>query len=144
MAKKHLYFNEAERLYVVEQCTIAEIASKLGLGDKTVRLWKEEGDWERKRKQFLAEKQSFATELYVFARKLARSIMDDWDQGKDVSPGKLYALTRLLPLVVKVKDYETFASEKEEKEKINLEDLLKKALAEAFGDTISHQTEDFS
>jgi len=132
MAKKHLYFNEAERLYIVGQCTIAEIASRLNLGEKTVRLWKEEGDWDRKKKQFLAERQSLAEELFVFARKLARSIMDDWDKGEKVDPGRLYALARLLPLILKVKDYETGIAEKEEK--VNVEDVLKKALSEAFGE----------
>ena len=133
MAKKHLYFNEAERLYVVEQCTIAEIASRLNLGEKTVRLWKEEGDWDRKRKQFLSERQSLAEELFVFARKLARSIMDDWDKGEKVDPGRLYALARLLPLILKVKDYESIAAEKEEK--FSVEEVLKKALSEAFGES---------
>ena len=133
MAKKHLYFNEAERLYVVEQCTIAEIASRLKLGEKTVRMWKEEGDWDRKRKQFLAERQSLAEELFVFARKLARSIMNDWDKGEKVDQGRLYALARLLPMILKVKDYETVMAEKEEK--FNIEEVLKKALSEAFGES---------
>jgi len=132
MAKKHLYFNEAERLYIVEQCTIAEIASRLNLGEKTVRLWKEEGDWDSKRKQFLAERQSLAEELFVFARKLARSIMDDWDKGEKVDQGRLYALARLLPMILKVKDYEANISEKEEK--VNLDEVLKKALSETLGE----------
>lgn len=133
MAKKHLYFNEAERLYVVEQCTISEIASRLKLGEKTVRLWKEEGDWERKKAQFLKEKQSLSEELFVFARKLARSIMDDWDKGEKVDPGRLYALARILPLIMKAKDFETAIAEK--KEQVNIEEVLKKALSEAFGES---------
>lgn len=133
MAKKHIYFQEAERLYVIEQCTIAEIASRLKLSEKTIRLWKEEGDWERKRAQFLKEKQSLAEELYVFARKLARSIMDDWEKGEKVDPGRLYALARILPLIIRVKDFESATLEK--KEKINIDDLLKKALSEALGDS---------
>jgi uncharacterized protein YjcR len=132
MAKKHLYFNEAERLYIVEQCTIAEIASRLKLGEKTVRLWKEEGDWDTKRKQFLKERQSLAEELFVFARKLARSIMDDWDKGEKVDQGRLYALARLLPMILKVKDYEANLSEKEEK--VNIDEVLKKALSETLGE----------
>jgi len=132
MAKKQLYFNEAERMYVVEQCTIAEIASRLNLGEKTVRLWKEEGDWDTKRKQFLKERQSLAEELFVFARKLARSIMDDWDKGEKVDQGRLYALARLLPMILKVKDYEANLSEKEEK--VNLDEVLKKALSETLGE----------
>jgi uncharacterized protein YjcR len=132
MAKKQLYFNEAERLYVVEQCTIGEIASRLKLGEKTVRLWKEEGDWDTKRKQFLKERQSLAEELFVFARKLARSIMDDWDKGEKVDQGRLYALARLLPMILKVKDYEANLSEKEEK--VNIDEVLKKALSETLGE----------
>lgn len=134
MAKKHLYFNEAERLYVIEQCTIAEIASRLGLAEKTIRLWKEEGDWERKRLQFLKEKQSLAEELFVFARKLARSIMDDWDKGQRVDPGRLYALARILPLILRVKDYES-AIQEGKKEEVNIEEIIKKALSEALGES---------
>lgn len=134
MAKKHLYFNDAERLYVVEQCTIAEIASRLGLGEKTVRLWKEEGDWERKRAQFLKEKQSLAEELFVFARKLARSIMDDWDRGEKVDTGRLYALARILPLILKTKEYEQ-SLQAGKKEELNIEEVIKKALSEALGES---------
>lgn len=134
MAKKHLYFNEAERLYVVEQCTIAEIASRLGLGEKTVRLWKEEGDWERKRAQFLKEKQSLAEELFLFARKLARSIMDDWDKGEKVDTGRLYALGRILPLILKTRDFEQ-SLQAGKKEELNIEEVIKKALSEALGES---------
>lgn len=133
MAKKHLYFNEAERLYVVEQCTIAEIASRLKLGEKTVRLWKDEGDWERKRAQFLKEKQSLAEELFLFARKLARSIMDDWERGEKVDTGRLYALTRILPIILKTRDFEISLQEGK-KDEVNVEEVIKKALAEALGE----------
>lgn len=133
MAKKHLYYNEAERLYVVEQCPLSEIASRLRVSEKTLRAWKEEGNWDKKRLQFLQQKQSFSEELFTFAKKLARSIMDDWDKGERVDPGRLYAFTRLLPLIFKTKDFETKLSER--KEEINIEELIKKSLAEAFGET---------
>lgn len=134
MAKKHLYFNSAERLYVVEQCTITEIASRLNLAEKTVRLWKEEGNWEHKRLQFLKEKQAFSEELYVFARKLARSIMDDWDRGQKVDTGRLYALAKILPLILKTRDFE-LSIQDSKKEDVNIEDVIKTALSSALGDT---------
>lgn len=134
MAKKALYFNEAERLYVVEQCTIAEIASRLKLNEKTVRLWKEEGDWERKRAQFLKEKQLLSEELFVFARKLAHSIMSDWEKGEKVDAGRLYALTRLLPLILKTRDFE-LSLEQGKKEEVNIEEIIKKALSSALGES---------
>lgn len=132
MAKKHLFFIEAERLYTIEQNTLSEIATKLNISERTLQAWKQEGDWDRKKKQYLSERQSFHEELYVFARKLAKSIMDDWDRGDKVDPGRLYALAKLLPMILKVKDYEAVAAEKDEK--VNIEDVLKKALSEAMGE----------
>ncbi|GAB4327321.1 MAG: hypothetical protein Kow0037_00780 [Calditrichia bacterium] len=106
MAKKQLYFNDAERLYVVEQLTLAEIASRIPVAERTLRLWKEEGDWGRKRLQYLQGKKAFHEELYQFARKLMKSIQEDLEAGKKVDPGRMYAFTRMLPLITKIKDYE--------------------------------------
>lgn len=115
MAKKALYFEEAERHYVVDQMTIAEIASRLRLAEKTVWSWKEEGQWELKRRQHLQQKQLFHEELYVFGRKLLSSIMADMDSGEKVDTGRLYTLGRLLPQLLKVKDYEEAIKTKEPK-----------------------------
>ena len=137
MAKKQLYFNEAERLYVVEQCTLAEIASRLRLAEKTVRNWKDEGDWEAKRVGHLKSKEAFHEELYEFARKLMRSIKEDMDKGEKVDPGRMYAFTRLLPLITKVKDYEDVVAKKEKDEDTTkpglTEDVLKVIEREVLG-----------
>ncbi len=135
MAKKQLYFNEAERLYVIEQCTLTEIASRLGLAEKTVRLWKDEGDWEAKRMQHLKSKEAFHEELYEFARKLMKTIKEDMENGERVDPGRMYAFTRLLPLIIKVKDYEDVLSkkEKDEDKKGLTEDVLKIIESEILG-----------
>jgi len=134
MAKKAQYFNEAERLYVVEQCTIAEIASRLRLAEKTVRNWKDEGDWETKRLQYVRSKQSFHEELYEFARKLMQSIKEDMEAGEKVETGRLYTLTRLLPMLVKVKDYEDVAAKKEADKPSGLtDDVIKLIESEVLG-----------
>ena len=70
MSKKKIYFAEAERLYVTEQYTLESIAARLGLAERTVRSWKDEGGWEEKRKQMLEQKEAFHSELYSFARAL--------------------------------------------------------------------------
>jgi len=133
MAKKNLYFTEAERLYVIEQCTINEIAQKLNLAEKTVRNWKEEGGWEHKRLQYLRSRQAFHEELYEFARTLMKTIKEDMETGERIDPGRMYAFTRLLPMIVKVKDYEE-AVRDSKKDDLNIEDVIKKALSEALGD----------
>jgi hypothetical protein len=106
MAKKAAFFAEAERLYVIEQMTFTEIASRLKLAEKTVRLWKDEGDWETKRKQHLEQKASFHEELYGFTRFLMKSIKNDMEANVKVDSGRLYTFARILPLITKVKDYE--------------------------------------
>ena len=106
MAKKQAYFAEAERLYVVEQMTLTEIAARLKLCERTVRTWKDEGSWETRRAQFMASKESFHTELYDFARKLMRTIRDDIDAKEKVDAGRLYTFARLLPLLTKIKEYQ--------------------------------------
>lgn len=106
MTKKSLYYDEAERLYVIDQCTINEVADRLKLGEKTVRLWKADGDWDSKRKQHLRQKEAFHEELYGFARTLMKAITEDMANGEKVDSGRLYTLGRLLPMITKVKDYE--------------------------------------
>lgn len=127
MAKKALYFNEAERLYVIEQCTLAEIASRLRLAEKTVRTWKDEGDWETKRLAHLKGKQAFHQELFELVRKLGENIKTDVEDGIEVPAGRWYAFTRLLPLVTKAKDYEDTVTRKasEETKQTLTEDVLK-------------------
>ncbi len=116
MSKKPLFYNEAERLFVIEQMTIDEIASRLNLGSRTVRNWKDQHDWDSKKKNYLKSKQAFHEELYEFARKLMYSIKDDLDNGEKVDAGRMYTFTRMLPLITKIKEYEDVAVKKEKKQ----------------------------
>lgn len=114
-SKKYL-FNEAERLFIYEYLTVDELANKLNLNRKTVISWKEQGDWDKKRRDFLKSKQSFHQELYEFARKLMKDISCDLDAGEKVDPGRMYAFCRMLPMFGKVKEYEDVVAKKEVKE----------------------------
>lgn len=114
MAKEALHGLEAERLYVIEQCTLAEIADRLGVTARTLQTWKARGDWETKRRGYLASRRSFHEELYEFGRDLLTNIRQDLRDGKDPSTGKLYTLGRLLGNLLKVKDYEDVAAKKDD------------------------------
>lgn len=120
--KKHLYFAEAERLYVVEQHTLAEIASSQDVSERTLSSWKAEGDWETKRANFLKSKQGFHEELYELARTIMRKINEDLAENKEVSASRLYTLKSLLPQLTKVKDYEAAVHKDREGEKKQLDD----------------------
>lgn len=135
MSKKQLYFAEAERLFVVEQHTINEIAQKLNLAEKTVRNWKKEGDWDHKKDQCLKQKTMFHEDLYVFARALMDSIRTDLDAGQKVDSGRMYTLARILPLITKVKDYEDAVTKVTESNKQSglSDDVFGKIQEEIFG-----------
>ena len=115
MTKKDMFSADAERMYVVEQHGLERVATDLDLNIKTVFAWKQEGNWEEKRLEYIKGKQMFHEELYYFARKLMQSIQDDIDQGRKTDSGKLYTFTRMLPLITKIKEYEDIATKKEEK-----------------------------
>ncbi len=66
MTKKDSLSACAERMYVIEQMTINEIASQLKVHEKSIRNWKDEYSWDNKRKQYLESKQMFHEELYNF------------------------------------------------------------------------------
>lgn len=115
-SKKYL-FNEAERQYIYKFLTIEELANRLNLSPRTVMNWKEQGDWDKKRKEFLKSKQSFHEDMYIFARKLMNDIMADMDSGEKIDPGRMYAFCRIIPMFTKVKSYEDIVYKPEVKEK---------------------------
>jgi len=109
----------AEHLYVNEQCSLAEIAKRLDVAERTLRNWKEKakaegGDWDLKRQNLLASKQSFHEELYDLARDIATSIREDIKEKREVSPSRMNFLARLLPQLVHVKDYEAVAKARQD------------------------------
>jgi len=113
MAKKAAYFEEAERLYVYEQMTLEGITGKIPVSVRTLSGWKNDGDWDGKRRQYLESRQSFHEELYQLARKLARSVSVEIDAGEKPDAGRLYALLRLSEKLLKVKEYEDVAAKEE-------------------------------
>ncbi|MDD3013448.1 MAG: hypothetical protein PHC34_07065 [Candidatus Gastranaerophilales bacterium] len=113
MSKKQLYYSDAERMYIVNQMTIEEIASRANSNERTIRRWKEEGDWDTKKTQYLLSKQMFHEELYEFARKLMNRIKEDLENGEKVDTGRMYAFIRMLPMILKVKEYEDISTKKE-------------------------------
>lgn len=106
MSKKGLYFEEAERLFVVEQLNLLEIANRIPVSERTLRNWKEEGDWDVKRSNYLSQRTSFHNELYDFTRELLTKVREDIAAGQDPNSGQLYTLMKLLDKLTKVKEYE--------------------------------------
>jgi hypothetical protein len=137
LSKKHIFYNKAERLYVYEFLGIEEVASRLNLGSRTIRNWKDENDWDKKKREYLKSKLAFHEELYEFARKLMYSIQEDLASGEKVDPGRMFAFTRMLPLITKIKEYEDVAVKKEQTQENKglTEDIVKLIEEEVLGIT---------
>ena len=112
MAKKEVLLENAQRLYVIEQMTIDEVARKVDVNERTIRRWKTEHNWDLRKEQYIKTKQMFHEELYNFARKLMVSIEYDMDNNEKVDPGRMFAFTKMLPLITKIKEYEDDVSKK--------------------------------
>ncbi|MBO6181504.1 hypothetical protein J6O86_07450 [bacterium] len=106
MNNKDYLINDAEHLYVYKLKNIDTIANELKLNRKTVMNWKEQFDWDTRRRQYTQSKTAFHEELYEFARKIMKDITVDMESGEDINPGRFYAFCRLLPMFGKVKSYE--------------------------------------
>ena len=112
MTKKEVLLENAQRLYVIEQMTIDEVAQKVDVNERTIRRWKTEHNWDLRKEQYVKTKQMFHEELYNFARKLMVSIEYDMDNNEKVDPGRMFAFTKMLPLITKIKEYEDDVSKK--------------------------------
>jgi len=116
--KKNILMPIAERMFIVDQQTIDSIAGNLQVAEKTVRLWKAEGNWDIKRSQYLKTKTDFHEDLYNFARKLMKVIaldmdrmldnptIDDSERDKRLE-SRINSMSRLLDKLPKTKDYES-------------------------------------
>jgi hypothetical protein len=115
--------------------TIEEIASRLQLGERTVRYWKDDNGWDDKKKKYIQSKTAFHEELYEFAKKLMHTIKQDLDKGEKIDPGRMYAFTRMLPLITKIKEYEDVAVKKEKTQESKglTEDVIKFIEKEVLG-----------
>lgn len=107
----------AKGMYVREQLTYKEIAKRLELNERTIRNWKNaDGDWDREREAYLASKKSFHEELYDFMREIISSVRADLKAGEKIDQTRLSCVARILPLVLKPKDYEDVAKQRREAE----------------------------
>lgn len=116
MAKKHLYYDQAEQLYVVEQLTLREIADRLPVSERTIGDWSREGNWDDKRRQHIESRRMFHEELYSLGRKLIKAVNDDLDAGQEVSHRRLNSIARIVPLLLKAKEYEEVVREHKKEE----------------------------
>jgi isopropylmalate/homocitrate/citramalate synthase len=98
----------AERMYVQDGRTYREIAEALEVTEKTVWSWGNPaaGNWDGKRDAFLKSKKMLHEELYNLVRKLARSIREDIENGREPSKSRCDLFKNLTASIKTTREYE--------------------------------------
>lgn len=103
MAKKQLYFAEAERLFITEGCSLEEIAGRINVSSRTLQEWKFEGDWDRKRSVFLKNTHDNYDDTLSLLRKLLKRAHEKLDKNEDPDATTLNFIREFMPSRAKIK-----------------------------------------
>lgn len=107
--KKQMLAESAANLYIEKFMTLETIAKQLNVSKRTLQRWKAEGNWDKKRFNYIQSKTTFHEDLYSFGKRLLDSIMSDMSNGKKVEPSRLYTVTKIINMLKNVKTYEDSA-----------------------------------
>lgn len=119
MAKKAIFYEEAEKLYVIEQNTLEDIQAKLPVSERTLRTWKADGDWDTKRIQYSKSGRGMEEALRSAKFKIIQSIDYDLDR-KEVVEG--------IRKTVNFEKYDLLIA----KENLTIEDIVRALISSGF------------
>jgi uncharacterized protein YjcR len=89
MGKKPTYFDEAEDLYVVDGLTLEAIAARLPVSVTTLSRWKQDGEWEERRRELSRSLADIKRNTLLLRERLVKKALDSL-HSQDV-----YAVARL-------------------------------------------------
>lgn len=115
MAKQAIYLEEAKRLYVQEGFSLDTIVGMLGknVSRKTLYNWKEQNEWDRKRREFIEQTKAMHEEI----RELTKLTLKN--AKANPTPKNLLAFVRAISALktyegVKLLEDETTPGERKE------------------------------
>ncbi len=98
MGKKPAYFDEAEDLYVVDGLTLEAIAARLPVSVTTLSRWKQDGEWDGRRRDLAQSLAEIKKDTLLLRQKLIKKALEKLD------PQVIYALARLETALGKAKE----------------------------------------
>ena len=135
--KKQNYEILACQYFVENQMSIAEIARRLNVSEKSLHNWKNEGNWVEKRTRFLKSQYNTNQALYEFVKLLLQKALEDF-KTEGIMPDQktLYFIMNMADKLPKLKEYEKQTAEEKAEElnkvspekdsEVNTEDLIQK------------------
>ena len=131
---------QAKILFIKGYMTQEELARKLNISERTIRRWKQAGGWKQLRDDFRQNNISFHQELYLFAKKLILSIRKDIEKGIKIDTGRLFAISKLLPLIKLVKEYEDSVAKSKAANAVKNANISSKTIKQIQGDILGLDT----
>ena len=105
MSKMKL-FKQAEQMYL-KGSTVNEISLELGIAKRTLFYWKNQYDWDKKRKESMYDKSQFKEDLQKFAQKLMGKIANSNKTNSQISQAEYYSLVNILNFLPELKENNT-------------------------------------
>ena len=98
---------QAKDMYIKKSLTFKEIASRLGVNERTVRNWRDkDGHWDRDRQAYIDSRTSFHEDLYDFCHEIMGYIRTEFQERRKIDPSIMKSFKDILPYILKPKDYE--------------------------------------
>ena len=138
--KNYKLKEQAKSLFIKGQMTQEELARKLNISERTIRRWKQAGGWKQLRDDFRQNNISFHQELYLFAKKLILSIRKDIEKGIKIDTGRLFAISKLLPLIKLVKEYEDSVAKSMAANAVKNDNISSKTIKQIQGEILGLDT----
>ena len=86
MAKENPKKDKAKSLYLTGQYDQKEIAELVGISEKTIGKWKEEGDWDSFKTSMLTTRENQLRSLYKILQNINDATLEDIDEGRKINP----------------------------------------------------------
>lgn len=104
--KKVVHFDQAEKMYVEDYMTFEAIGAELGISERTVRNWAGEGNWDKKRKNFMNFQENLEDDAREITALLGQKIREQLQAGGVPSNHILFTYTRMASSLMKVREYD--------------------------------------
>ena len=98
--KRDKFFDIAQEMYVEQFITLPEIAKRFGVNEKTIRRWRDDGNWIEKRKNFIENHKYSNEEIFMLVRKMLWVFQEDMKNKHKIDTSRLYKFTNLLEEVL--------------------------------------------
>ena len=99
--KKDKYYEIAEKMYTEQFITVAGIAKRLGVNERTIKRWKKDRNWSEKRYQYLHKHTISKDDIYTFCKTMLANFNSELKNGNKIDTSRLNVFLNLVEELVK-------------------------------------------